>query len=66
MFCIYSSYAQSVVMKAMAYLMLISPVGGDLVPQCPDVCVQKRRTWVLFRLQGSEMSEKISLKINLI
>ena len=38
MFCIYSSYAQSFVMKAMAYLMLISPVGGDLVPTMPG-CV---------------------------
>ena len=30
---------------------------------CPDVCVQKGRTWVLFELQGSEMNENISLKM---
>ena len=30
---------------------------------CPDVCVQKWRTWVLFQLQGSEMSENSSLRM---
>ena len=30
---------------------------------CPDVCVQKWWTWVLFLLQGSEISDNISLKM---
>ena len=29
----------------------------------PDVCVEKGRTWVPFRLQVSEMSDMISLKM---
>ena len=40
--------------------------GGDLgLSLSRYVCVQKRRTWVLFGLQGSEMSENISLKMGL-
>ena len=31
----------------------------------PDVCVEKRRTWVLFQLQVSEMSDMISLKMGI-
>ena len=30
---------------------------------CPDVCVQKGRTWFLFRLQVFEMSENVLLKM---
>ena len=29
----------------------------------PDVCIQKRWTWVLFQFQVSAMSEMISLKM---
>ena len=32
---------------------------------CPDVCVQKCRTWVLFWFHGSEMSENISPKMGI-
>ena len=33
--------------------------GSTWFQLCLDVCVQKRRTLVLFQLQVSEMSEKI-------
>ena len=36
--------------------------GGDLVITKPGCVCPKVRTWVLFWLQGSEMSENISLK----
>ena len=39
------------------------PRGAAWFILCPDVCVQKGRTWLLFQLQGSEMSENISLKM---
>ena len=35
------------------------------IPHYQDVCVQKRRTWVIFWLQGSEMSKNISLKMGI-
>ena len=37
--------------------------GATWFQLCPDVCVQKLRTSDLFQLQGSEMSEHISLKM---
>ena len=40
-----------------------SPRGATWFRLCPDVCVQKWRTWVLFQLQRSEMSDNISLKM---
>ena len=40
-----------------------TPGGATATPVCPDVCVQKLRTWVLFWPQVSEMSEIVSLKM---
>ena len=37
--------------------------GSDLVLSMPRCVCPKVRTWVLFWLQGSEMSENISLKM---
>ena len=40
------------------------PGGGDLVPTMPRcVCPKVKDIWVLFQLQGSDMSENISLKM---
>ena len=36
--------------------------GATWFQLCPDVCVEKWRTWVPFQPQGSEMSATISLK----
>ena len=40
-----------------------NPQGATLFQSCPDVCVEKRRTWVIFRLHANAMSEKMSFKI---
>ena len=40
----------------------INPQGGDLVPTMPG-CVYPKVKEVLFQLQGSKMSENISLKM---
>ena len=37
--------------------------GGTWFQLYPDVCVEKGRTWVRFRLRVSEMSDMISLKM---
>ena len=37
--------------------------GATSIQLCPDVCVEKSRTWVLFGPQVSEMSEVNSLKM---
>ena len=39
--------------------------GGDLVPTMPRSVRPKKRTWVTFQLQGSEVSENISLKMGI-
>ena len=44
-------------------LLFIHPMGVTWLQLCRDVSFQKGRTWVLFWLQGSEMSECISRKM---
>ena len=39
--------------------------GATWIKLCPDVCVQKLRAWVPFRLQGSGMIKNVSFKMGI-
>ena len=49
-------------LNAHPLLLVLDPGGATWFQLYPDVCVEKGRTWVPFRLQVSEMSDMILLK----